>query len=236
MILAFFEALFSWPFHIGLAIFPLVLIWIPLVFLVRFVLRRKLTLEEPKRSKVIRRVFWIMLLIPTADIFLSSFQYNYVCNAFAGVHIYKTVEGVGGFLTDNERVAEEMLESGFDFMEYEISSSLYRWTAEDYQELKEKYGASDALNYSKLPYEVTDGSIWSTYEYTVKKSLIGPFVMKGQKAVRNRNTGEVLAERVSYRFIGGWVDQLFLGRNGFMGCSGDADKYGWLFFKDAIKK
>jgi hypothetical protein len=167
-----------------------VMILVGLYIWAAYVLVRR---SKPRWGKAL--VAAIFLLVPTADAVYGRIRLKQMC-AESGLKIYKTVEGVDGFL-DHMRPLEDVLTRyGFEFVEgRDLSGRIARISrSQDGKVLVEK-----------------DVTPKSSYRYEVSSAELGRGYVAGEHRIRDLRTNEVLARALNYSYEGGWAER-FLAR------------------------
>lgn len=191
--------------YIGLAGPALLIFYLPLVLIGLLVLASKVW-RWKKRYWAIPLYLILAYLIPLGDVTWHSWKMNKACDQ-AGLHIYRTVvvDGFQGLYADRDT----MKEHPYVFVEstpYPGEKSVNHF---------ERKG--DEIVVTKIPgptagWEIADEHI----NYYDKRQG----VIVNSKVIRNRHTGEVIADDRYLRALGGWVDGLIgsVIDNGAGGC------------------
>jgi len=192
----------------AMSLFVLVVFYLPLVLWVLKRIWNSPRWHGIKKAGILILVLILAYAIPLGDVTVNSLAMDKVCPT-AGLHIYKTVE-VEGFAGDL---------GGRD----DLERFPYRF-------VEAKSPGGHIVRYERQP----DGSIsvergnQPTAEYEVvsvqwhfDKKL---YVDTSSYLIRNRVTGDVLAEYPIFKSLPGWVDRFFVyrwfGYGGRDGCYG----------------
>lgn len=191
--------IFGYTFYMtGLTLFLMITfgIWILIRLIIWFLARNDVERAPIQRKRVIRAV--IISLIPFIvmhwDVAAISYKVNKLCKEQGGMHIYRTAEAEG-FLGDVS--IEYWSKHGFNFVEYQLRKKKLRYVMEDGKPKR---------------YEV-DHFI-SRYMEIWQSKIIDDHIKMTRYAVIDRETRDVLGERVFFSVYPGWVDRYALGITG----------------------
>ncbi len=151
-------------------------------------------------------VWVVAMFIAYWDVYQISKEAERLCREEAGLHVYKTVEAEG--LVGLSSI-DYWSQYGFEYLEKEsIGGQKTRFMLVDGEVVFE---------------EVED--FLSRYEFFTKLEVIEKPFNRGRKIIKDRQTGEVLGEIVSFAVYPGWLDSRLLGILSFSwspaGCDGD---------------
>ena len=172
------------------AVFVVVL---PLVW---FKLARPRLRRWPSRLALMLAVWIAAWLIAYGDVLMIAREAKRVCEAEAGLRVYRTVE-VEGFAGTND--IRKWSEYGFRFVENQDQSG-------------------DVRRYEMVEGHVvvTSGvELRSKYQYKPTTSVLPYGIVRRAEQVRGINTNELLGERVMFGLPAGWVDSQFVDKLGF---------------------
>lgn len=178
--------------YLGLAKPLLLYVYLPLVLVGLLVLFFK---SKRLRTRLWAIPFYLFLAyaIPLGDVTWHSWHMAKVCPN-AGIHIYRTVE-VDGFYCSISSIIEKY---PYAFVEGDESPGL-----RGYIRLERKNGKIVALH--NIPELLAEWEmLHAPYHYPDK--MLG--VTVDGYVIRNRHTGEVIAESMSYSARRGWIDAL----------------------------
>lgn len=137
---------------------------------------------------------WVSLLaLIYGDVLVIAGQAKALCQADAGLHVYRTAESEGLFGTTS--VAYWAV-YGFTYVEYQ-SVGYTRVTMKNGKEILTKIDKPT-----------------SRYEYAIENKIIGRGIKEGRALIRDRTTGEILGEHTYFYIYPGWADTKFLGFTG----------------------
>jgi hypothetical protein len=194
-----------------LSLFVLIIFYLPFVLLVLWRVLRK-SLPFGRKMGMAALIVVIAYAIPLGDVTINSIAMAKVCPS-AGLHIYRTVE-VEGYLTD---IGDGDI----------LKKHPYRFIERPQLNVD---GTYDWIHYEKQP----DGTVFygrldqPTAEYEVAYEQWHVDKKRGVESsayvVRNRLSGEVLAERNLFNPLPGWLDKILVyrwfGIGGRDGCHG----------------
>ncbi|MES9899243.1 MAG: hypothetical protein ABW148_09490 [Sedimenticola sp.] len=219
-----------------LSIYVLVFTYLPLVIylLVRLLFNRNLS--KFAKTVSIAVAIPIIYAIPFGDVTLNSMAMARACPQ-AGLHVYKKVK-VDGYL-DSSAVSRNMEKHGYLFMEsYVIGGGYARHDLQEDGSIKETFMDKPTAEYEvvyKSYYRKRDGTfrmVYSRDESSVYPSEDNLKALPGGETriggmhrwqARNRITGEVIGEWITFGPLHGWLDRIFLNRlfgASLSGCSG----------------
>ncbi len=219
-----------------LSIYVLVFTYLPLVIylLVRLLLNRNLS--KFAKTVLIAVAIPIIYVIPFGDVTLNSMAMERACPQ-AGLHVYKKVK-VDGYL-DSSAVPRDMARHGYRFMEtYVIGGGYARYDLQDDGSIIETLMDHPTAEYEvvyKSYYRKKDGNFRQVYsrkessvypsEDNLKALPVGETRIGGMHRwqARNRITGDVVGEWITFGPLHGWVDRIFLNRlfgASLSGCDG----------------
>jgi hypothetical protein len=150
---------------------------------------------------------WITaIFVAYWDVYQISKEAERLCREEAGLHVYKAVEAEG-FL--GATGIEYWSEYGFQYIENEtIMGGKKRYTLQNGEVVKE--------NVKKFI---------SRYENSKDMKTLLRYFNRHRKIIRDRKTGELLGEIVSFAVYPGWLDSRLIGLLGFSwspkACDGD---------------
>lgn len=201
-----------------LSICLVAIVWLPFVLWVLLKVTRSRRLSCWGKSLGLVVAMIVAYVIPFGDVTLNSIAMNRVCPQ-AGLHIYKRVE-VDGYL-DSRNSDESITKYGYIFAEspksgfkngkFEKAVTYIHWERNE----------SGQIIRSELNHPISNFEILSNDLSLDPNERLGS---KGRIYVRNRNTGEVLGEWLSFHPMHGWIDRLTLNRwfgASLPGCNGD---------------
>jgi len=150
-----------------------------------------------KVSLVVVGVLWVSAIVVAYwDVYQISKEAERLCREEAGMYVYRTVKA-NGFLGDSG--IDYWSQFGFTYLEAEfIGGRKMRYTLHDGEVRKE---AVDEL--------------LSRYEYTTDSEVLEMPFTRDRQFIRDRQTGEVLGEIVSFAVYPGWFDSHVIGLLGF---------------------
>jgi hypothetical protein len=134
------------------------------------------------------------ILIPMADAVYGRIKLKQMCEAEAGLIVYRAIDGVDGFYDPSTRPLDEWITKyGYKFVEgNELSGKHARITlGSDGKVVLER----NVTPISKYIYEYSIGEPSSTYD-------------RIEKWVRIRDTDEIIGRAVMISYAGGWVERL----------------------------
>jgi len=173
-----------------------VFIYAPFLVWLSLKLGRKLPFARGWRLSATMLFFLVMLVLPFADVIVVGRQHQALCRKDAGTHIYRTVE-VEGFY--RRSIYEGVLDRGFTYVEGYRKGKLYR----------ARKNRSDQVTYENIEEPM------SRYESGYETAVLTPRLDLQRYYVRDRRSGEVLAEGINYGYYWGLAD-----RNIFAGWMG----------------
>jgi len=137
-------------------------------------------------------VLILALLIPTADAVYGRFKLKQMCEAEAGLKVYKVARNVEGFMDDS---ADEIWirQYGYQFSEGDSSPQIY-------YRISKKNGQF-----------VREDNVTPKSEYQVQLKKIGSTkdtYMRRQYLIKKIANGEILAMNTQVAFNGGWAERL----------------------------
>jgi len=194
----------------GLSILILLIFYMPLVL---FILWRIVKSNFGKAAKVIAILVFLLLAyaIPLGDVTVHSMAMAKVCPN-AGLHVYKQVKVDGYF---DPSASDQILDLyPYQFIEYTRPGARERII--HVERSQDKRTIKSTLDTPAARYEIK-------YEgWGINKDL-GVSVLRD--SVINRNTNEVLGERLLFNPIPGWLDRVLVLRwfgGAIQGCHGQA--------------
>ncbi len=177
----------------GLSVIVLALFYLPLIIWALLAIGRSKTLSRAKKALVLILVAILAYAIPLGDVTLNSIAMAKVCPT-AGLHVYKTVKVEGYF---DRRASDYVLKKyPYRFIEYERPSEKII-----HLERKNEDVVQTILEQPTAEYEVV-------YTNWTADEQIG--VERLHSFVRNRATGEVIAEQLLFDPKPGWLDQVLV--------------------------
>ena len=195
----------------SLSAWVLIIFYLPLVLFVLWKIVRK-PLSTGKKSLALILFLILAYAIPLGDVTLNSIAMAQVCPS-AGLHVYKTVE-VEGYLTEMGD-GELLNKYPYKFIEApeHLVDGSYRWW--HYEKQPDGKIVITKLTQPKSDYEF----VYVDWHIDKKRS-----VEASGRIIRNRSSGEILAERNFFNPISGWVDRVLVyrwfGYGGREGCHG----------------
>jgi hypothetical protein len=179
----------------------LVLVLIGLYVWVAYKVARRVKLAWAKALVVL-----VALLIPTADAVYGRVKLKQICEAEAGLKIYKAVTGVEGFEMTGFLPKDFWLkEFGYKFVEgRNFDGSLARLSLDDKGNVVE-----DKNPFRKSKYRYDQESVQTTVAHIVLSHYF----------VRDINTNETLGVYNNFVFLGGWVERAMAALYGQAGFS-----------------
>jgi hypothetical protein len=182
-------------------------------------------------AKLFRRIgpYWAKalvaiaaILIPTADAAYGRIKLNQMCEAEGGLHIYRVVDGVEGFLDPGSEPHEGWLKTlGYLFVE----------------------GKGARGEFSRLSLNVDGGVLReeevtpkSKYVFETKRGSPDDIYYRVEQSVRVRDSQELLGRAVNIAYRGGWFERFV---SGLYASKGTADRCGQdisaAFITDVLK-
>lgn len=177
------------------------------VFIVTPILYRAFLGKMDRRKRIIIIAFlWILaFLIGYTDVIYITLKARKLCREEAGLHVYRTVEAAG-FLGD----------INIDFWK----KHGFRYVESIYQHKKNIF----TLHHGKIIHVAVPDFI-SRYEYVRNSPVLRGAFERQNDIIRDRQTGEMLGEIVSFYVYPGWLDRRLVGLLGFSWspprCDGD---------------
>jgi len=168
-------------------------------------------------------------VIPLGDVTINSLAMAKVCPT-AGLHIYKTVE-VEGYIDSGSELT--LRQSPYKFIEspqFQINQT-YRWKR--FEKQPDGSISVKELLQPTAEYEVLMGNTYAKFNgYERAGYDQNTHTEKDRWLIRNRLTGEVLAEWLFYRALPGWVDRVLVYRwfgtgGSALSCTSGSDVSGW---------
>lgn len=193
----------------SLSLFVLIFFYLPVVLWGLWQLWRSPRWQGARKATVLMLAVLLAYAIPLGDVTVNSIAMAKVCPS-AGLHIYKTVE-VEGFVG-----SYDLRGSSYQFYESPTlrTDGTYFWRRFETQadgRIREKN-----LEQPTAEYEVIDGQWHADKRLGVEAST---------DVIRNRITGELLAERNIFNPLPGWLDKVLVirwfGTGGRYGCWGE---------------
>jgi hypothetical protein len=137
----------------------------------------------------------VFILIPTWDVIPAQHEFERLCQSEAGVKIYKSAEGVEGFISvfSGVGVAEDFLKNyGYRFVEgTDVFTHWVRYSLD----------AQGRVVTQKI-----DGPM---ARYRIEEEQVPlKYVYKTQVVIEDAITKEKLATKTAFFRLGGWFDQL----------------------------
>lgn len=123
----------------------------------------------------------IFILLPAADVIAGRIYFTYLCNTQSGQFIYKTVE----------------LEDDYFLKKGEIDKSRFGDHQSGYTVAKG--GEINKIKLSEL-YDFKD--VYKVYSKTFH-------IFKREKIIKNKKSNEILSKFISFRYRGGWVENIY---------------------------
>lgn len=202
-----------------LSLMVLAIFYLPLVVLVLWRVVRSQKLTGLKKVFGLLGVVILAYAIPLGDVTLNSIAMTKACQK-VGVHIYKTARVEGYF---DSLGSEDFFRHrpGFRFVEYKRPGEIVRLERRDLEIVKSILPAPTA------EYEVLLG------EWAVDKEKR---VEVSRDLIRHRASGEVLAERLIFNPMPGWVDRLVMVRwfGEFMPGCREVPPISWYAFQEKV--
>lgn len=179
----------------GMSLFVLAVFYLPLVLWALWKLLKR-PIPTPRKTALIILLLAIAYAIPLGDVTINSLAMAKVCPT-AGLHIYKTVE-VEGFVGSTA-----LRDAPYRFNESPTRrvDGTYYWRR--FEKQPDGSISVTELENPTAEYEVIDGQ-WS---YDQKRGVL---VMRDM--IRNRISGEVLAESFLFNSLPGWLDRVLVYR------------------------
>jgi hypothetical protein len=181
-------------------IFPLMilfLVYVSTATAVTFVLVKLAKRFDAKRNvKIFIAALSVatFVLIPTWDIPIARQQYEHLCQTEAGVKIYKSVDGVEGFINvfSGIGVAEDILKNyGYQFVEgTDVSNKWIRYSLDEHGKAVKQH-----IDVPTARYRID--KVQSRLEYAVKDEIV----------IDDVRTKEKLATKTAFSPQGGWLAQ-----------------------------
>lgn len=134
-------------------------------------------------------VLVLALLIPTADAVYGRYKLKQMCEAEAGLKVYKVVHGVEGFMASTAD-ADSLNKYGYQFMEGANPPHYYRFSKQNGKIVIEE----NIMPKSKYRLLQTRGDDKSVYR-------------RSQYLIEDISTGEILATDTRLTFKGGWAER-----------------------------
>lgn len=163
--------------------------------LVWFKLARPRFRRWPSRLAVMLGAWLIAWFIAYGDVLMIAREAKRVCEAEAGLKVYRTAKADGFLGVYN---IEPWKKRGFSFTEYKRSDGLY--VRQEILDKKIKKTTAD------LP--------MSNYEYAYKTESLSRNLSRDVQLVRDMSTNKPLGELVHIRIYPGWLDSFFLSLTG----------------------
>lgn len=196
-----------------LSLYLLAFVWLPFVVWVLWKLARSSRLRGWKKAAGVTVALVLAYVIPLGDVTLYSFSMAAVCQR-SGLQIHKTVE-VDGYLTDVGD-GDILKKRSYKFIETpkrEVDGSQY-WM--HYEIRPDGTISSQRLSQPTADYE----SVSVGWHMDTENG-----VMASSYVIRNRSSGDVLAEWNLFNAPFGWLDRALVvrwfGYGGQDGCHGD---------------
>ncbi len=140
-------------------------------------------------------VVWAALFaVAYGDVIQIARDARQLCKKESGLHVYSTAETDGIYGTVSR---EKWFKYGFSFAEFR-GSRYWRVTLKDGKEVREPIAAPT-----------------SRYEFALESTKVSNSIRRDSNLVRDRQTGEILGEQVSFSIYPGWADRKLLGFLGF---------------------
>jgi hypothetical protein len=139
-------------------------------------------------------VLLLALLIPTADAVYGRYKLKQMCEAEAGLKIYRVAHGVKGFMG-----------GGCDG--YMLKRSGYQFTEDNYSYTYNK-GCRATLRDGDV---VIEDNVKPKSKYRFSRREIGDtkdVYLQSQYLIEEIDTGEILATDTQFGFNGGWAERL----------------------------
>jgi len=202
-----------------MSLFVLVVFYLPLVLWVLKRIWNSPRWHGIKKAGILILALILAYAIPLGDVTVNSLAMAKVCPT-AGLHIYKTME-VEGFVGHYD-----LKNSPYRFIEFPAMQvgGTYLW-----DRFEKQPDGSISMTRLKLPtaeYEVLMGGSYAKFNgyerggYDQKSHT-----EKDRWVIRNRLTGDVIAEWLFFRALPGWVDRFFVYR--WFGTGGSALSCTW---------
>ncbi len=171
----------------GFALMFLVLIYLPVLLWLLKIIWRKLPVRPIGRAALVLLITFIALAVPLGDAYLGSLKLERLCKTEGGKHIYKTVVADGFY---SKYLYEDILDYGYSFAEGRHRGKLYRIFRKDAETIWQQIEEPQ-----------------SHYIFANERKVLSPLFAKTRFFVANRITDEVLGERVTISYYGGWLDR-----------------------------
>jgi hypothetical protein len=180
--------------YLGLAKTLLLYVYLPLAIIGLLILLFKL---KRLRTRLWAVPFYLLLAyaIPLGDVTWHSWHMARVCSK-AGIHIYRSVE-VDGFYS-NSPISLIIEEYPYAFVEGDEAPGFPGYLR------RERINGKIVVMH-KVPELLADWEMLNT-PYLYPDKLLG--VTVNRWVIRNRHTGEVISESMSYSAWRGWIDAL----------------------------
>lgn len=193
----------------NLSLFLLIFLYLPIIAWMMWRVWRSPQLRGAWKAGALMLAALLAYAVPLGDVTVNSLAMAKVCPS-AGLHIYKTVK-VEGFIGHYN-----LRGSPYQFIEFPTlrANGTYYWVRSE----KNPDGSISVKELAQpmAEYEVVDG------QWYVDKSR---GVEVKSEAIRNRISGEVIAERNLFNPLPGWLDKILVvrwfGTGGRYGCWGE---------------
>lgn len=179
------------------ALLLLVVVYAPIVVLALWWLWRKLPQRRSIRFAITTVVALAASAVPLWDVAITSVQMARLCPG-AGLKVYRTVEA-DGYLA-NFGYGEEVLKAGFSYFEKKVHPGKISVYERRNGKISEQSINPKTTTYTpKSRYE---------YQYDSGSALKGALHIAVRRSMtKDRTSGELLGEELTYTAFPGWVDR-----------------------------
>jgi len=174
----------------GFALIFLLLIYLPLIIWLVIKLWRAVPYRKGLRLGVILLFILVAAAIPLGDVYVGSLKLERLCEVEGGTHIYKTVKA-DGFYSD-QLLYDNLLKYGYSYVEGKSRGRLY---------------VAKMVNGEIVKEEISEPQ--SRHLLTKQRQVLNQSLSKTRYIISDRKSGDMLAERSSYGYYGGWLDRNF---------------------------
>lgn len=176
---------------IGLGFLLALILYVGLALFIGLFIRKRF--KTPKAQSIAQVLtLLIFLLIPTWDIIPGKIYFNHLCKTEGGVKIYRTVEGVEGFMSDaiGSGSAKHFLNSiGYRYIEGKELNQFYRYSL----------SATGVLSEQEIDQPI------SRYSLTRATSQLPLQVKAQEEVIVDKNSREKLAIKKQFYRSGNWL-------------------------------
>lgn len=198
----------------NLSLFVLIFLYLPVVLWALWRVWRSPRLRGAWKAGAMILAVLLAYAIPLGDVTVNSLAMAKVCPS-AGLHVYKTVE-VDGFVGHYT-----LSESPYRFIEFQMlrTDGTYYW-------IRYEKDPDGSISERKLEKPTAEHEVLAADGYAKFNGFELPgydpetHTSKSRWVIRNRVTGEILAEWLFFRALPGWLDRVLVYR--WFGTGGSA--------------